>query len=114
MRLLQLEIRTYTGKAYKEYLRSQEDIEEEGNEWKKSMIDEAKVPKAHFSRVLVDPTRIIMAVESCSIEEITNNPESPEFDSVDLCLEDGIQLSLTCNMDEFIDICNELEEDTKA
>ena len=39
-----------------------------------------------------------MAIESCSVEELTNNPDDPQFDSVDLCLEDGIQLSLVGNM----------------
>ncbi len=114
MKLLQLETRTYTGREYKEFMRSQEETEEEGNEWKKALGDGPKMPRAHRSRVLIDPTRIIMAVESCSLEELTNNPEEPTFDSVDLCLEDGIQLSLTCDMDEFIDICNALDEENVA
>lgn len=105
--MLQLETRTYIGKEYKEYLRSQEELDQDGNEWKKS-IDDPIVPTAFRARVLIDPKRIIMAVESSSLEELSRNPDFPEFDSVDLCLEDGIQLSLTCNMDEFINECEKI------
>ncbi len=100
MKLLELEARTYIGREFKEYLKSQEDIDEEGNEWKK-VIKDVNIPKAYPSKLLVDPNKIIMAIESYSVEELANNPEAPEFDSVDLCLEDGIQLSLVGNLKSF-------------
>jgi hypothetical protein len=97
--LIELEARTYLGKEYKAYFKSQEDSEEEGNEWKKD-IEEPMIPKTYPSRVFVDPKRIIMAIESYSLEEMANNPEDPHFDSVDLCLEDGIQLSIVGGLND--------------
>lgn len=109
MKLLELEARTYIGREYKEYLRSQEEDSEEGNEWKKS-LGPTVVPKTYPSRVLVDPARIIMAIESYSVEELAANPEHPEFDTVDLCLMDGVQLSIVGNLDSFQSKLNEFNE----
>jgi len=101
MRLLELEARTYIGKEYRDYLRAQEVDKEEGNEWKKDLY-ENRVPRVYPCRIMVNPKSVISAIESYSIEEMVTNPENPRFDSVDLCLEDGLQISLTCNMDEFM------------
>ncbi len=106
MKLLELEARTYIGKEYRDYLKSQEDAQEEGNEWKRD-LGPSSAPKAYPSRILVHPDRVIMAIESYSIEEMINNPEEPQFDSVDLCLEDGIQISLTGDLDDFSTKWNE-------
>lgn len=99
MKLLELEARTYIGREYKEFLKSQEDIDEDGNEWKRNL--DIHVPKTYPSKVMIDPERIVMAIESYSFEEMMGNPETPEFDSVDLCLMDGVQISLVGNMEHF-------------
>ncbi len=112
MRLLELEARTYIGKEYRDFMKSQEEDEEEGNEWKRALMDESNksVPKAYPSRILINPNKFITAIESYSLEEMVNNPEGPQFDSVDLCLEDGIQISLVGNMDDFLEKWNEYHE----
>lgn len=113
MRLLELEARTYIGKEYRDFLKSQEEDLEEGNEWKRDLLDRS-APKAYPSRILINPAKFITAIESYSLEEMTNNPETPEFDSVDLCLEDGLQISIIGNMEDFLDKWNAFHEDNEA
>ena len=112
MRFIELEVRTYIGTEYKNYLKSQEDLDEEGNEWKRNI--EVPVPKAHPSRVLVDPDDIIMAIETCSMEALANDPENPEYDSVDVCLIDGIQLNVVGSLDDFNTKLREFYENKEA
>lgn len=112
MRLLELNARTYVGKDYNEFLRSREEEDQEGNEWKQ-LLGPQKVPTQYPCRVLVDPNRITMAMESYSIEEMTAHPEDPSVDTVLLCLEDGTTLSLIGDMDDFmtrLDEFNELDQ----
>lgn len=113
MRLLELEARTYIGKEYRDYLKSQEEDQEEGNEWKKDLFDKA-VPRVYPSRILVNPASIISAIESYSIEEMVTNPDNPTFDSVDLCLADGLQVSLVGDMDAFLDRWDAFHENNGA
>lgn len=102
MSLLELEIRTYLGKEYRDYLKSQEEDPQEGDEWKRELgLDTKGVPKAYPSRILIDPRRFIAAIETSSLEELAENPDEPGLDSVDLCLDDGLQLSIIGSLDEF-------------
>ena len=102
-KLLELEIRTYLGKEYRDYLKSQEDDEvQEGDEWKRDLgLDAKNVPRAYPSRILIDPSKFIAAIETSSLEELAEHPDNPGLDSVDLCLEDGLQLSIIGNLDVF-------------
>lgn len=111
MKLLELEVRTYIGKEYKDYLRSQQEDLPEGDEWKRD-LEEAKVgaPKAYPSRILINPDKFLSAIETYSIEELANNPDNPTYDAVDVCLEDGLQLSVVGTLDEFIDKWNQHHE----
>lgn len=106
MRLLELEVRTYVGKEYKDYLKSQqqEDLPE-GDEWKRDMEEfnaQKKAPKAYPSRILINPAKFLTAIETYSIEEMANNPYDPQYDAVDICLEDGLQISAVGTLDQFI------------
>lgn len=113
MRFIEVEARTYIGREYKDYLKSQEEADDEGNEWKRA-LDPVPVPKAHPSRVLIPPDDIIMAIETCSMEALARDSEDPEFDSVDLCLIDGIQLNLVGTLDDLKDKLEEYYEINKA
>ena len=64
-------------------------------------MDAKSVPKAYPSRILIDPSKFIAAIETSSLEELAENPENPAMDSVDLCLSDGLQLSIIGNLDRF-------------
>lgn len=112
MRFIELEARTYIGREYKDYLKSQEDIDEEGNEWKRNI--DVPVPKAHPSRVLVAPDDIVMAIETCSMEALAKDSENPEFDSVDICLMDGVQLNLVGTLDDLYEKLEEFYERNRA
>ena len=104
LKLLELEVRTYIGKEYKDYLRSQQEDLPEGDEWKAEVEDyKVEVPKAYPSRILINTSKFLSAIETYSIEEMANNPEHPTYDSVDVCLEDGLQISVVGTLDEFIE-----------
>ena len=98
-KFLELEIRTYQGKEYKDYLQGQEDTEDEGNEWKKALIN---VPKSTPTKVLLFDTSVMqVAIETASIEATEENPEKPINDSVDLYLKEGLILTLVGDMNKF-------------
>lgn len=102
MRLLELEVRTYIGKDYKNYMQSQQEDLPEGDEWKAEVEDfQVKVPKAYPSRILINPAKFLSAIETYSIEEMANNPENPQYDAVDVCMEDGLQISVVGTLEEF-------------
>ena len=102
-KLLELEIRTYLGKEYRDYLKSQDEEPQEGDEWKRDLgLDATNVPRAYPSRILIDPSRFVAAIETSSLEELAEHPDNPAMDSVDLCLEEGLQLSIIGNLDSFL------------
>ena len=116
MKLLELEVRTYIGKEYKDYLKSQQTQEEdlpEGDEWKRGLeeFQEKKTaPKAYPSRILINPAKFLTAIETYSIEEMANNPDNPQYDAVDVCLEDGLQISVVGTLDQFVEKWNKHHE----
>lgn len=105
-RFLELTLRTYLGKDYKKYIdqiSKKETDYEEADEWKKYLNDEEEVepPKVHPTRVFLDPNEIISYVETFSMEEAAKNPDNPIYDTVDIHMYDGIQVSIISTLDEF-------------
>ena len=92
-------------KDYNQYLDSQEDNEEydASESWKKDLEDEeSKVPPKSFpARVAIDAEQISAYVETYSLEALYNNKENPQFDSIDLILKDGLQITIIGTMEEF-------------
>lgn len=115
MRLLEVEVRTYVGKDYKNYLKSQQEDLPEGDEWKAEVDDyQVQVPKVYPSRMLINPAKFLTAIETYSIEELATNPDDPQYDSVDICLEDGLQISVVGTLDQFKDRWNKHHEVNEA
>lgn len=96
-RRLELLARTYTGKSYKDWLDSQKEAQE-GDEWKQ--YDTPPIPTTYPSRVWINPDKIILAIETYSIEEMYNNPDEPSFDTVDLYIEDEVNISIISTLEE--------------
>lgn len=101
-RLLELKVRTYISRDYVDYFDKQDTELPEGDEWKKDLLEtNTKVPKTYPARILINPNKFLTAIETYSLEELHNNPDNPTFDTVDLCLEDGIQVQILGNLNEF-------------
>ena len=64
-------------------------------------LDATNVPRAYPSRILIDPSKFIAAIETSSLEELAEHPDNPAMDSVDLCLSEGLQLSIIGDLDSF-------------
>lgn len=112
-KFIQLITKTYIGKEFREYIdRSNPDNLDESERWKKDLyeneeIEEVKLPKAHTSRVMVDPDSILSMTETFSLEEMHRNKNNPRYDSVDIAMLDGLQISVVGTLDE---IQEQLEE----
>ena len=94
---LELSVRTYLGKEYRDYIKGMDESEEE--EWKKHAV---VVPTSTASRMLLfDPSLMEVAIEVSSIEAAEAHPEAPKCDSVDLYIKGGMVVTLAENMKNF-------------
>ena len=96
-KFLELEVRTYMGKEYREYEKKMDELEDPENEdWKKEQIENDIIaPISKPSKVLIfDPKIMELGIENSSIEAVEENREDPKFDTVDLYLSNGLVLSI--------------------
>lgn len=105
MRFLRVNTKTYMGKELSEYIsavRKRDDLQDE-EDWKRSQYDaeDIKPPKAYISRVGIIPDDIKSYVEISSIEETYRNPDDPQFDCLDVTMENGMQISVMGTLEEF-------------
>lgn len=103
MKLLELQTKTYMGKEYRDYIQAlMRENDDDLEQWQKDMNESEIIPpKEYRSRVFINPDLIMTYVETFSLEQMHNNPKNPKFDTIDICMSDGLNLTVVDTIENF-------------
>ena len=104
--LVEFKTAVYPAKEYQDYIKKMYPDSENGEEieqWQRDIYrDEATFPDMRFASIFIDPQEVVTVIEVSSLKEMHDNPDEPGFDSLELFMNEGVNVQIICTKKEFI------------